>query len=314
MLNPAILDIVVCPRCKGPLERSLELRCENCDLQFPFVDDIPILINEKNSLFQIDDFSQKRDTTYKTQVRGWKQALRTLIPSINLSVKSTQNYRKFFELLREENAKPHLLVIGGAIEGEGFDTKNLCEGVNLVETDVAFGPRTILVCDGHDLPFKDAVFDGVIIQAVLEHVLDPFRCVAEIARVVKSAGIVYAETPFMQQVHLGRFDFMRFTHLGHRRLFRSFAEIESGAVCGPGMALAWSYCYFLQSFFRNRTLQLIVLAFGHLTSFYLKYFDYALIDKPGSFDSASCYYFMGRKVPIVLTDKELIGEYKGSLQ
>ncbi len=84
----------------------------------------------------------------------------------------------------------------------------------------------------------DESFDGVICQAVLEHVLDPYRCVEEIHRVLRPNGLVYAETPFMQQVHGGTHDFTRFTHLGHRRLFRKFAEVDSGVVCGPGMALA----------------------------------------------------------------------------
>lgn len=314
MRNSAILDVIVCPRCRGALFGSTGLTCTNCDLQFPLIDGIPILINEENSLFHIEDFAQKRDTTYNTASPGWKKALRRFIPSIVLNIKSERNFQKSLALLCEMNPAPNLLVVGGAVEGEGFDAGSLPAEINLVETDVSFGPRTGLICDGHDLPFKDATFDGVIVQAVLEHVLDPARCVAEIERVLKKDGIVYAETPFMQQVHMGRFDFSRFTHLGHRRLFRNFSEIESGAVAGAGTALAWSYCYFLQSFFTNRTMQRIAFAFGSVTGFYLKYFDYLMIDKPGSFDSASCYYFIGKKAGAALDDRELIQGYRGSLQ
>ena len=88
-----------------------------------------------------------------------------------------------------------------------------------------------------------------------EHVVDPYRCVDEIHRVLTSNGLIYAETPFIQQVHAGRYDFTRFTQLGHRRLFRRFEEIETGVVCGPGMALAWSWQYFLLSFFTSRPLR-----------------------------------------------------------
>jgi hypothetical protein len=49
-----------------------------------------------------------------------------------------------------------------------------------------------------------------------------------------------------------------------------------------------------------------------LTSFFLKYFDYYLIDKPGAFDAASGYYFMGRKGTHSLTDKELLTLYRGT--
>ena len=124
-----------------------------------------------------------------------------------------------------------------------------------VATDVSMGPLTALVCDSHDLPFEDETFDGVIVQAVSEHVVDPGRCVDEIYRVLKPRGLVYAETLFMQQVHMGRYDFTRFSHSGHRRLFRQFAELSSGPICGPGMALAWSYQYFLLSFATSRAVR-----------------------------------------------------------
>jgi len=312
--NSGLLEILACPRCKGALEAALPFECKSCGLQFPIVGGVPVFLNEANSLFEFKDFTQQRDTTYNTSVPKWKRFAKKFIPSISLNIKAPRNFQNFLARLGAENSRPCLLVVGGAVAGQGFDAAAMPKEMLLVETDVAFGERTDLICDAHDLPFQSATFDGVIIQAVLEHVLDPFACVAEIHRVLKTGGAVYAETPFMQQVHAGRFDFMRFTHLGHRRLFRSFEEIESGAVCGAGMALAWSYCYFLSSFFTNRTLQQIAFAFGSLTSFWLKYFDYFLIDRPGSYDAASSFYFWGRKAEEFLPDKKLIAEYKGAIQ
>ncbi len=52
--------------------------------------------------------------------------------------------------------------------------------------------------------------------------LEPERVVSEIARVLKPAGMVYSEIPFMQQVHEGAYDFTRFTDSGQRWLFRQF--------------------------------------------------------------------------------------------
>jgi hypothetical protein len=52
--------------------------------------------------------------------------------------------------------------------------------------------------------------------------------------------------------------------------------------------------------------------FSRFTSFYLKYFDYYLIDKPGSQDAASGLYFLGQKGENILQDKELITLYKGA--
>ena len=110
--------------------------------------------------------------------------------------------------------------------------------IELVETDVSFGPRTALICDAHNIPFAEGSFDGVVAQAVLEHVLDPYSCVAEIYRVLKPAGLVYVETPFMQQVHMGRYDFTRFTHWAPATLPVVQRNRQRGSVrAGDGLGL-----------------------------------------------------------------------------
>ncbi|MBI2796382.1 MAG: Trm112 family protein [Gemmatimonadetes bacterium] len=46
-LSPQLLAILVCPRCKGPLEWREELPaldCPACRLRFPVRDDIPIML------------------------------------------------------------------------------------------------------------------------------------------------------------------------------------------------------------------------------------------------------------------------------
>ena len=154
-------------------------------------------------------------------------------------------------------------------------------------------------------------FDCVIVQAVLEHVLEPHQCIAEIYRVLKPAGIVYGETPFMQQVHMQEYDFTRFTHLGHRWLFKNFEEIESGICCGPGMSFAWAYRAFLRSFASTKLSYFIITNFARMTSFFFKYFDYFLIDRPAAYDGASGFYFIGRKSERPITGKELIQRFRG---
>ena len=96
-------------------------------------------------------------------------------------------------------------------------------------------------------------------------------------------------------------------------LFRKFEEIDSGPVSGPGMALAWAYKYFLLSFVSSSHARRFFSFFAHITSFYLKYFDYYLIDKPGTYDAASGFYFIGRKSHLILSDRELIQLYRGAI-
>ena len=247
----------------------------------------------------------------KSRSLAVRKRLSRLLPDISRNIKAEQNYRHFIDSLLRHVEHPIVLVLGGSVLGAGLQAIIQHSAVTFVETDIIFGPRTEMICDAHAIPFENQSFDGVIIQAVLEHVIDPYWCVEEIYRVLRQNGIVYAETPFMQQVHMGKFDFTRFTHLGHRRLFRRFEEIESGAVCGPGMALAWSCTYFLLSFVTSQSAQSAIRAFTRITLFWLKYFDYFLIERPGTLDSASGYYFLGAKSDRVLTDQELVHLYKG---
>lgn len=47
MLKRELLDILVCPQCKGELEydqKNEELICHRCRLAFPVKDDIPIML------------------------------------------------------------------------------------------------------------------------------------------------------------------------------------------------------------------------------------------------------------------------------
>ena len=314
-ISQTVQGLLRCPICHAKLrqvEQQFECTNSECDTHFPIVDGIPVLLNEQSSVFSFDDFVSYRKTFFgNISENKLKKTIRYLLPTISKSIKGKTNYSRMSHLLFRKSTSPRVLVIGGSILGQGMESLAKNTALDLVESDVSFGPRTMLICDAHDVPFEDGSFDGVIVQAVLEHVVDPYRCVEEIHRILNEQGVVYAETPFMQQVHGGRYDFTRFTHLGHRRLFRRFEEIDSGAICGPGMALAWSYQYFLMSFTTSRILRALASAFARLTSFYLKYFDYYLINKPGTLDAASGYYFMGRKAEQVLSDRDLIKLYKG---
>jgi uncharacterized protein YbaR (Trm112 family)/SAM-dependent methyltransferase len=309
-------ELLRCPICHAKLKRvGQEFECQRpeCSTTFPILDGVPVLLNEKSSLFTIDDFVSHRNTFFSDVDKGkLNKILRRLKPTISRNISARQNYRRLSELLLRQSASPRVLVLGGSRLGSGMEAIAYTPSIEWVATDVSFGPLVTLICDAHDIPFEDQSFDGVIAQAVLEHVVDPYRCTEEVHRVLKKQGIVYAETPFMQQVHGRQYDFTRFTHLGHRRLFRRFEEIKSGAVCGPGMAFAWSYQYFLMSFATSKTLRTCLRGFANLTSFYLTYLDYFLIEKPGTLDAASACYFMGRKSVDTLSDRELLKLYKGA--
>ncbi|MBK5096686.1 MAG: Trm112 family protein [Gemmatimonadetes bacterium] len=53
-LDPTLLEILVCPKCRGELEYRLEeqeLRCSTCRLKYRIEDDIPILLIDEAEPF-----------------------------------------------------------------------------------------------------------------------------------------------------------------------------------------------------------------------------------------------------------------------
>ena len=310
-LDDAVVDMLRCPDCRGTLQhRAQDFQCDSCNAQYPVADRIPILVAPHKSLFDIETFTEAQTTFFRPigKVRGMISAA---LPDVTLNVSSDQAYRRMLDRMLQSTANPKVLVVGGGVVGGGMDCLVNDPRITLIETDAAIAPRTNLICDGHDLPFADQSVDAVIVQAVLEHVVDPHRCVAEIHRVLKPAGLVYSDTPFMQQVHGRQYDFTRFTHLGHRRLFRMFDEIDSGISCGPGTALAWSLRYFMLSFFSNDKLRSAASLAARLMFFPLKYVDRYLVNKPAAKDAASAFYFLGVRSETALDDRTLIESYDG---
>jgi SAM-dependent methyltransferase len=204
--------------------------------------------------------------------------------------------------------RPRILVIGGGTVGDGLEALYADERVDLVAFDVYASAHVQLVGDGHQIPLADGAVDGVIIQAVLEHVLEPVVVVGEIRRVLREGGVVYADTPFMQQVHEGPYDFTRFTESGHRYLFRDFEQVESGQVAGAGTSLRWSINYFFRALTRSIALGRI----AGLAFFWLSYLD-RFLDPKHSLDGANSVYFLGRKGGPAMTPPQAIEHYQGGM-
>ena len=313
LMSEAVLRDLRCPICRGPLdcaEDSCRCRSRDCQAAFPWLGRAPVLINEARSVFTIEGFLKQEPTFFKptSKLRRW---LSGCVPDLSHNLAARRVLMQMRELLVQRQQRPRVLVIGGSVVGVGVEAMHDDPAIELVESDAACGPRVQVVCDAHDLPFADGSFDGVIVQAVLEHVLDPQRCVGEIHRVLKAGGLVYADTPFVCQVHGREFDFTRYSRLGHRRLFRQFGELESGISSGPGMALGWTARYFLLSFFQHRLLRAGVSALARLTLFWLKYLDYLVLDNPSALDAAFAFYFLGEKRRESLADADLIRSYRG---
>lgn len=308
----AFLEILRCP-CRAVLTvHDDEVRCASCAKVFPIVRGRPVLIDETRSVFAVDDY--RRPQAPRTTLPHHVRELIRRLPSTSVNLSATRCFAAMKQHLFARSTAPVVLVVGSGLEGKGMATVSADPAIRLVTLDPSPCSDAAIFGDAHDLPFSDASVDGVVVQAVLEHVADPVRCVAEIHRVLKPTGIVYSEIPFMQQVHLEGFDFTRFTHVGHRRLFREFDELDSGAVAGAGTALAWSWRYFLGSLTRSPRLRKHLTRFGRVTGFAFELTDYVVGAHPSSLDAASCTYFLGTKGAGAVSDKDVLAGYRGCLR
>jgi ubiquinone/menaquinone biosynthesis C-methylase UbiE len=198
-----------------------------------------------------------------------------------------------------------LLIIGGADAGVG--TAILYDELNVIGLDIYETRLVQIVADAHQIPLSDGSVDAVWIQAVLEHVLEPWAVVREIHRVLKPDGIVYAETPFLQSVHEGAFDFTRFTMSGHRWLFRRFDEVDAGVVLGVGAQAVSAIELMIRGLFRSVKIGLAVKA----ALFWLYKLE-RFVPSMYSQDAASAVFFYGRRSENELSPKEMVPYYKGA--
>lgn len=163
-----------------------------------------------------------------------------------------------------------------------------CDGV---------GYRSVhVVCDLEALPFQDASVDRLLSIAVLEHVKEPERHVAEFRRVLKPGGAMLVFVPFLQPFHASPHDYQRYTEPGMRHLFRDFDQQVIKVGGGPTSALIWTLQEWLAmtlSFGSMRLYQLILPLTWVLSP--LKLFDFFLQRHPAAAIAASGFYLRAIK-------------------
>jgi SAM-dependent methyltransferase len=204
------LEHIQCPHCRSPKLRKNEkdVVCSRCRARF------------------------RQDTS----------ALNLLTPELyeQCSLKQTDNISsnnydpQTLEMIEEVTMRGgKILDCGAGLRPDAYEA--------VVNFEIVDYPSTDVLGVGQALPFRDAVFDVVFSFAVLEHVSDPFECAAEITRVLKPGGKVYAKVPFLQPEHGYPNHFYNMTRQGLSNLFRGL-NVEQHFVPRRGLpiwALHW---------------------------------------------------------------------------
>jgi SAM-dependent methyltransferase len=125
----------------------------------------------------------------------------------------------------------------GAGEGQyahEFARQRYC-GVDLAVGDKAWDySRLDVLADLTALPFRTSSFDAAINMVTLEHLREPNRALAEIARTLAPGGRLLIAAPHEWEVHQAPHDYFRYTRYGLRYLLEEsgLEPIEIRAVGG----------------------------------------------------------------------------------
>jgi SAM-dependent methyltransferase len=77
------------------------------------------------------------------------------------------------------------------------------------------------VGSAEELPIADAAFDVALCTQVLEHVPEPARVLAELARVLRPGGRLYLSVPLVWELHEMPHDYFRYTSSGIEHLLEA---------------------------------------------------------------------------------------------
>lgn len=170
----------------------------------------------------------------------------------------------------------------------------------VVNVDLAPHPQTDVVADAHRLPFKDGVFDGVVLQGVLAYLADPPVAAREAARVLAPGGGIYADENFFYPDDpwdgaLGLSQKWRFTPAGFATLFGPlFDTAAAGPAMGPASACALALRWVLALAFSLGSARLFKPAW-HAAGWFvfpLKYLDALFFERHpfARYAAGNCYW------------------------
>lgn len=168
---------------------------------------------------------------------------------------------------------------------------------NLVNINLDRFENVDVVADAYHLPYADGAVDAVHCEAVLEHLELPERAVAEMFRVMKPGGQLFACTPFLQAFHAYPNHFQNFTQVGHDRLFAraGFEIVSSGACVGPTFALSDLLSLYLRQYLPGRRLSRVAAKLTRLLGSLLSGVDGRLLLREDAHLLASTVFTHGRR-------------------
>lgn len=199
-----------CPLCRGALlDQRVSYRCARCDRRFPQSGtqrDFRLLPGE-----QISYEMRYAPLAYDTAIE---------VP-LRCEAPCAEARNRFHGEIPVHLTAAQVSYIPGAVSGESaLDLgcglgihRSLLEQLGFRYLGVDYsGPAAQDLVDAHALPYTDGLFDLVLAVAVLEHLSQPNRALAEIHRILKPSKYFIGTVAFLEPFHDN--SFAHLTHLG----------------------------------------------------------------------------------------------------
>ncbi len=240
-MNKSLYDYICCPSCKSELKKSvLTVVCRLCKRSYEIRSGIPILVDfskiPEHLQRQIQYFEHEDEARGDWTLEPWQ----------------ARYVRKFLDIGKPKRGG---LIIDNAT-GSGYMTIELAKrGYRVIATDLTLkelvklkrainklglSRKVLLVCVNSEmLPIKSAVADGLVANAILEHLPNEKAAINEITRVIKKGAPVMVAMPLSYYLLLPFLWFPNVIHdrgIGHLRRydresiirkFRRFREIKT---------------------------------------------------------------------------------------
>jgi SAM-dependent methyltransferase len=255
---------------------------------FPAADGIPLLLPAQGAPAPPAGPTGARGVLPAVAIRRLERYRRFLRPTTTYKSAAKSQVADFATAFAADSL---VLNIGGGSRRYGSNVLNL---------DIEPMPGIGVIGVAERLPFADESCDGVILQAVLEHVVDENDTLAECFRVLRPGGKLLVEIPFIQGDHPAPGDYRRYTEQGLRQIVErhGFPAEASGVAVGPASALAWVLAEFLALLVsvRSRKLYRLALLGTTFIAWPVKFLDRVLDRHPMAHVIASGVWVIGVKV------------------
>lgn len=249
------------------------------------IDNPPVLLRDRAWADEYASSSGRMSDEYSAQRSPPKRLAMWLRRKLRSDVRSQRSRDALNEVIAHANGGLCISVGGGPLRAHP----------QLVNVNIAPFHNVDVVADAHELPYADNSVSAVHSEAVFEHLANPEKAAAEVARVLKPGGRAFICTPFLQPYHGYPHHYQGFTITGHRALFEraGLAVLETGVAMGPTVALVTLVNVYIREY--AGPVRLPLMALWNAFAVLLKPLDKLILKRPNAHVLASLTYLVAEK-------------------